>query len=142
MCTVEAWLRGKKFLSCGVFAILKGFLLSLPWLGRHLAWQVGNGENVLLGIDPIVGVSDSLMIPQGLHEYLEDLDIVTLAQARNSLPNAHKYWFTADELCVSGVWKDAWNYFTRGLETCGLRLVDQLDALTWSYKRSDGTVST
>ena len=79
MCTVESWLRGKEFLSCGVSPIWKGFLLTLPWLGRHLAWQVGNGNNVLLGIDPIVGVSNSLMIPPGLHEYLEDLDIVTLA---------------------------------------------------------------
>ena len=63
MCTVEAWLRGKKFLSRGVSAIWKGFLLTLPWLGRNLAWQVGNGKNVLLGIDPIVGVSNSLLIP-------------------------------------------------------------------------------
>ena len=79
MGTVEAWLRGKKFLTRVVSAIWKWFLLSLPWLGRHLAWQVGNGKNILLGIDPIVGVSDSLMIPQGLREYLEDLDIVSLA---------------------------------------------------------------
>ena len=79
MCSVESWLRGKKFLSRGVSAIWKGFLLTLPWLGRHLSWQVGNGKSVLLGIDLIVGISNSLMIPQGLHEYLEDLDIVTLA---------------------------------------------------------------
>ena len=63
MGSVEAWLKDKKFLSRGVSAIWKGFFLSLPWLGRHLAWQVGNGKNVLLGIDPIVGFSDSLMIP-------------------------------------------------------------------------------
>ena len=50
-----------------------------------------NEKNVLLGIDPIVGISNSLMIPQGLREYLEYLDIVTLAQARNTLPDAHKY---------------------------------------------------
>ena len=79
MCSVKSWLRGKKFLSRGVTAIWKGFLLTLPWLGRHLVWQVGNGKNVLLSIDSIVGVSDLLMIPPGLREYLEDLDIVTLA---------------------------------------------------------------
>ena len=124
MCTVESWLRGKNFQSCGVSAIWKGLLLTLPWLGRHLAWQVGNGKNVLLGIDPIVGVSNSLSIPQGLREYLADLDIVTLAQAQNTLPDAHKYWYSAEELSVGGVWKDAWNSFMRGLETCGLRLVD------------------
>ena len=91
MGSVEAWLRDKKFLSRGVSAIWKWFLLSLPWLGRHLAWQVGNGKNVLLGIDLIVGVSNSLSIPQGLRDYLADLDIVTLAQARSTLPDAQKY---------------------------------------------------
>ena len=80
------------------------------------------------------------MIPQGLREYLEDLDIVTLAQAQNTLPDAHKYWYSTEELCVGGVWKETWNSFTRGLETCGLRLIDQLDVLTWSFKKSDEIV--
>ena len=67
-----------------------------------MAWQVGNGKNVLLGIDPIVGVNNSLAIPLGLCEYLADLDIVTLAQARNSIPDAHKYWYSVEELGVGG----------------------------------------
>ena len=50
----------------------------------------GNGNNVLIGIDPIIGISNSLMIPSGLREYLEDLDIVTLSQARNTLLGSHK----------------------------------------------------
>ena len=44
-----------------------------------VAWQVGIDKNVLLGIDLIVGVNNSLTIPLGLCEYLADLDIVTLA---------------------------------------------------------------
>ena len=53
--SVVAWLRGKNFNFRGVSVIWKGFLLTLPWLGRSLAWQVGNGHDVLVGIDPILG---------------------------------------------------------------------------------------
>ena len=64
---------------------------------------MGNGNNVLIGIDPIIGISDSLTFPAGFREYLEDLDIVTLSQARNTLPGSHKYWYMAEDLCVVGV---------------------------------------
>ena len=51
----------------------------LPWLGRDLSWQVGNGENILLGIDPIVGESFSGTLPLGLLDFLDDMEINTLA---------------------------------------------------------------
>ena len=97
--------------------------------------------NVLIGIDPIVGVPNSLMFPSGFREYLEDLDIMTLAHARNLLPDAHSYWYSVEDLGVGGEWKVAWDTFTRSLEICGMRLIDQMDALTWSYKNSNGSVS-
>ena len=78
--SVVAWLRGKNFNFQGVSVIWKGFLLTLPWLGRSLAWQVGNDNNVLLDIDPIINIPNSLTLPAGFREYLEDLDIATLSQ--------------------------------------------------------------
>ena len=80
--------------------------------------------NVLIGIDLIIGVSNSLLIPSRIREYLEDLDIVTLSQARDTLSDAHKYWYSAEDLCVGGVWKDVWDSFMRSLEICGFRLND------------------
>lgn len=63
--SVVTWLRGKNFCFRGVSVIWKGFLLTLLWLGRSLAWQVGNDNNVLLGLDPIIGIPDSLTLPAG-----------------------------------------------------------------------------
>ena len=54
----------------------------------HMAWQVGNGESILLGIDPIVGSHSSFSLPEELRLYLEDLNICNLSQAHNSLINA------------------------------------------------------
>ena len=77
--TVVDWLRGKNFLSRGVSVIWRGFLQTLPWMGCELAWKVGNGDKILLGIEPIVGASNSSSLPLGLLEYLEDVEINTLA---------------------------------------------------------------
>ena len=110
------WLRDKKFSTRGVSVIWKGFLQTIPWLGRSLSWQVGNGHDFLIGIDPIIGAPSSLSLLAGLREFLEDLDITTLSPARNSLPGSHHYWYSAEDLCVTGDWKLAWDSFTRGLE--------------------------
>ena len=54
-------------------------------MGHDLSWQIGNGENILLGIDPIVGASYPGTLPSGLLDFLDDMEINTLACARNTL---------------------------------------------------------
>ena len=85
------WIQGKKFISHGGSVIWSGFLQTLPWLGRGLAWQVGSGNNILLGIDPIVGASNSLSLPTRLLAYPADLEITTLSSACNILLGLHSY---------------------------------------------------
>ena len=72
---VADWLRKKSFSSRNVSLIWRGFLQVLPWMGMHLAWQVGNGDSILLGIDPIVGSHSTFSLPEELRLYLEDLNI-------------------------------------------------------------------
>ena len=139
--SVVDWLKGKKFCSRGVSIIWKGFLQTLPWLGRSLAWQVGNGLDVLIGIDQIIGVPSSLSLPTGLRDFLEDLDITSLTHARNTLPGTHHYWYSAEDLCVTGDWKLAWDSFTRDLELSEIRLNTQSDVLIWAYNKRDGSIS-
>ena len=83
---------------------------------------MGNGTDVLIGIDPVIGVSTSLSLLDGLRTFLEDLDITTLSQARNTLPDSQHYWYSAEDLCIAGAWKDAWEAYTRGLELGGIHL--------------------
>ena len=83
----------------------RGFIHTIPWMGSHLAWQVGNGDNIMLGIDLIVGSHTSFCLPEDLRSYLEDMDICTLAQAHNTLTNAQSYWYIADDLKLGGTYK-------------------------------------
>ena len=113
--SVADWLRGNDFNSRGVSLIWRDFLQSLPWLGRCLSWLVGNGNDIILGIDPIVGSQATYLLPLELREYLAVLDIVTLSQAHNTQPNAQHYWFTVEELNLAGDLKLAWDGLIRGL---------------------------
>ena len=107
-------------------------------MGYHLAWQVGDGESIFLGVDPIVGLHTSFSLPENLRSYLEDLDISTLSQAHNSLPNAQSYWYTIDDLDLGGTYKQAWNVYIEGLLCGGIRLSERPDALVWDYNNKKG----
>ena len=100
--TVVAWLRDKRFSTQRISIIWRGFIQTLPWLGGHLAWQVGNGNDIWIGVDPIIGAPSSSTLPEELRSFLEDLDIYTLSQAHNILPDSQNYWYTADELGIVG----------------------------------------
>ena len=129
------WLRGKNFSTCGVSSIWRGFLQSIPWLGCHLACQVGNGVDIWIGIDPVIGVSSTFLLPEGLRSYLEDLDIKTLTQAHNTLLDSQQYWYSAEELYLDGEWKEAWNTYMRNLVLSGIRLTTQPDSMVWEYNK-------
>ena len=113
---VHSWLREKCFGIRNFSVIWKGFLLTLPWLGKGILWQVGNGSDIHLGVDPVVGLGSSFILTDDLRAYLEDYGICTLAQARNETTFASGYWFTAEDLDLCGDWKSCWDNYVRGLE--------------------------
>ena len=79
----------------------------------------------------MIGNPISYHFPDGLKTYLEDLDIKTLAQAHNTLSDAHHYWYSAEELYLDGEWKNVWYRFTRDLDLNGIRLSTDSDSLIW-----------
>ena len=96
-------------------------------MGCHLTWQVGNGRDILIGIDPVIGNLISHHFPDVLRSYLEDLDTKTLSEAHNTLPDAHHYWYMADELFLEGEWKEIWGKFTKDLDLNGICLSSDPD---------------
>ena len=67
--SVHSWLRNKKFRYWNASTIWKGFLETLPWIGRGLLWQVGNGIEIWVGADPIVGLGGSYILSDELRLY-------------------------------------------------------------------------
>ena len=95
-------LRDKKFMVHGASMIWNGFLNTLSWLGKFLAWHVGNGQDILVGVNPIIGTHSLSDLPLGLRDYLDDFGIVSLNHAHNSLPGLHNYWYSAKDLDIEG----------------------------------------
>ena len=89
----------------------------------------------------MIGNPTSYHFPVEQRTYLEDLGIKTLAQAHNTLPDAHHYWYTANELYLEGDWKNIWNSFTRNLDLNGIRLSTECDLLIWEYNKVNGMIS-
>ena len=56
---MAAWLRNKKFGLRGSSIIWNGFIKTITWLGKCLSWKVGDGQDVLIGTDTIVGISEN-----------------------------------------------------------------------------------
>ena len=69
---------------------------------------MGNGKNIKVGIDPIVGVSSVHVLLADLRSYLEDYGILTLSDAHNRgiATSSTDYWISVDELELGGLWKE------------------------------------
>lgn len=134
--TVADWIRSKEFCSRNISLFWRGFLQTLPWMGCFLSWQIGNGECIHLGVDPIVGMGSTFILPEDLRSYLADMDICTLAQARNPCSSAPFYWYSSSDLDLAGSYSSIWNDYINGLSALGIRLNDSPDMLAWSFNRS------
>ena len=138
---VHIWLREKRFVVQNASILWRGFVETLPWLGKGLIWNVGNGSLIRVGVDPMVGFGTDYILPVGLREYLEDFGIVTLNQARNITSSASSYWYTAVDLDLCNDWKLLWERYIRGLEYGRIFLSDLNDTLLCSHSNFVGSLS-
>ena len=91
------------------------------------------GESILLGIDPIAGLSAPFTFPYDLRSYLEDLNICTLAQVHNPCYVDQHYWYSASDLDLGGSYALWWNDFISDLSAAGIRFTDSSDKIVWTY---------
>ena len=106
-----------------------------------MAWNVGKGTNILIGVDPIVGSNKGFSLPEDLRSYLQDLNIITLDQAQNTLHDAQNYWYTAEDLNLGGIYSVLWKDYIAGLNGAGVRLTKADDELVWGYSKKMGSLS-
>ena len=123
--------------------LLSGGVLSPPYPGlvegSFGKLEMENLSN--LGADPFIGMGSPFFLPRDLRDYLEDFGISSLAQARNQTSFSTGYWFSSEDLDLTGEWKKVWDNFIRGLEYGRIRLSDQQDTLLWSFNKYVGSIT-
>ena len=95
----------KNFLLRCASIFWNGFIKTIPWLGKCLSWKVGNGHDIVIGSDLVIGSSSCLFFNQDFRSYLRDYGILTLQHAQNPFTDSQSYWITVDDLELGGEWR-------------------------------------
>ena len=105
-----------------------------------LAWKVGNGLQVVLGVDTFIGGDHIYKLLEPLCDYLNNMGFNYLGHIRNlasSVP-LQNYWLSANDIGFVGTWAIKWstwaikwNHFIDGLNYVGIKLSEEPDSLVW-----------
>lgn len=77
---VVSWLRSKKHFAFQIASIIwKNILTTLLVVKRWIAWKVGTGTRVLLGLDPFLGGGSGFILSKELLPHLQSRSLYYLA---------------------------------------------------------------
>lgn len=112
-------------------------MYKLPAL--DICWQVGNGKETSIGINPIVGLDDSCILSAGLRGLLNGAGYYTLDSVKNGRTGS--YWYSGADLGLNGDLATEWDCYIKSLNNAGCRLNQEEDKLVWKSNESLGTVT-
>jgi hypothetical protein len=141
--SVVEWLRQGSRKWTGGSNIWRALTSSLTIINDWLVWKPGDGRDIRIGIDPMVGSHTYYQLSRNLILLLKDLGLEFLAQVGTvDLENSrHTGWIKAEALGLEGDTKDEWNNYVKGLVSSGIELNNDKDLLMWSWDTKSGQVS-
>ena len=84
------WIRNPRKSHVGGLVIWKAIVNSFDLIENNLAWDVGNGESVLIGRDPWMGSTQQHLLPPNVIVLLGQQGVVTLNHLAD--PRANEPW--------------------------------------------------
>lgn len=79
---------------------------------QSLAWDVGRGNLVYVGIDPISGIYDNYSLSPALFKFFHERQLMVIRQFFQMLPNAQQRWLSSKELCLEGDLAVDWDRYS------------------------------
>lgn len=112
-----------------------------PLLLKHPVWSVGDGYQVRLGIDPIIGYD--VVLSHSTLVNIQHRGLKYLNQDSNrQMSTSTGYWLCANDIGLSGNSGKEWDHYFHLLAHAGIRLRDQSDSIVWNWNESDGQITT
>lgn len=104
-------------------------------VGEGLAWKVGNGEKLRIGIDPWVGWRENFRLPPELIEFININGRITLNQVADNDCSSFSAqgWANANQLNLPIEFTGQWQTYTAALNVSHVCLRDREDSLFWVH---------
>jgi len=140
---VKEWfMQGRNNWTC-TSNFWRALTTSLSIITDWLVWKSGNGRDIRIGTDPMVGSYTYYKLSRNLILKLKAQGIKFLAQARTSEVEDTTYtsWKKADSLGMEGEQKEEWNNIVKGLVGSVFVLNNEKYTLLWSWDTKRGQVN-
>jgi hypothetical protein len=117
-------------------------MASLHIIKQWLAWLIGCGKQIILGMDPFIGDNYSFRLSGPLIQHLNNQHIYSLAQvASTNDAGNNQSWIESIHLGLIGELATKWSNFLLLLKSSGISLNNTKDKIVWSWNKEMGTVT-
>lgn len=132
---LEDWIRNPVKNKKNALALWKETVESFKVIEQGLAWKIGNGRNLKIGLDPWVGCNEKYSLSPGLIRHLESKSIFTLNQVENEGQSSMwgQAWKDGEDLGMNHRWWNEWNSYIQELIRSNFWLKDSPDSLIWAH---------
>ena len=132
--SVTQWIKGMNTTQKGISNIWNYMINSFHVLNDWMVWKPGNGHQIKVGEDPLIGFESFYILSNGLVNFLHDKGIYFLVQVSRVLDNDSllQNWQFATKLGLIGDYQEEWKNYITGLNSCCFKLTKEEDQLLWS----------
>lgn len=127
------WIRHPQKSCKGGSIFWKSIIKSFHLVEEHLAWNVGDGNSVRIGLDPWLGNGLQHLLPQNIREHLAEQGILHLNQVtdprgttiwRQAWMSGHMLWFPKQDIPM-------WEEYIGALTLAHIHIQDRPNELLW-----------
>jgi hypothetical protein len=133
--SVVEWFREGRNSLKGISNYWRAFTSSLHIITSWIVWKHGNGWDIQIGLDPLIGSQSFYKLFENLVDTLHSKGIKFLAQVASldtGVLNGFN-WKNAEIFDLFGEQKDEWEIYVRGLKHSGFVLSTKTDSIVWYW---------
>jgi len=140
---LASWIRLPVFQLRSVSSFWKGLVSSIPVILHWLVWIPGNGMEIRIGSDKVLGLGDRSLLSCDLRSHLRLNNFTQLAHilkqpGGRALPDN---WLDSGDLNLSDPSAAEWNLHISALKEAGITLSSRPDSLRWAGGDSTGNLT-
>jgi len=123
------WFRADQRCSLNVSIIWRGFVEVAKWIKMKIAWKIGSGSSVLVGIDSVVSGGLSYQLSAPLVNLFHNRGYTSLDHFCTFSGDRRNYWLSPGYFHLEEPYKQEWSNYVLMLNRMGISLRPTNDIL-------------